>query len=199
MKFCCAHIIIRALFCQIHFSGCARIDLIQTDSCLLWKLFVTDSCGLQEAEHQHCFVLYGHILYLRFLLFALFLYFGYTFTRGTQKEQKFFLRVPPTFTVGKYLFEVWRVFVPAAVNDNLTHSTLVKSAIFPLPTFTDISLPDGFSYRFVAPKGEMPIAPFRFVFASTFYSIGCTRPLLTLILWRFSCSSFHVILFSFCW
>ena len=30
-----------------------------------------------------------------FLLFALNLYFGYTFTRGTQKEQKFFLRVPP--------------------------------------------------------------------------------------------------------
>ena len=30
-----------------------------------------------------------------FLLFALYLCFGYTFTRGTQKEQKFFLRVPP--------------------------------------------------------------------------------------------------------
>ena len=89
------------------------------------------------------------------LLFALYLCFGYTFTRGTQKEQKFFLRVPPTFTVGKYLFEIWRVLVPAAVHDNLTHSTLVKSTIFPLPTFTDISLSDGFSFRFVAPKGEM--------------------------------------------
>ena len=72
-----------------------------------------------------------------------------------RKNKKFFLRVPPTFTVGKYLFEIWRVLVPAAVNDNLTHSTLVKSAIFPLPTFTDISLSDGFSFRFVAPKGEM--------------------------------------------
>ena len=47
------------------------------------------------------------------------------------------------------------MLVPAAINDNLTHSTLVKSAIFPLPTFTDISLPDGFSFRFVTPKGEM--------------------------------------------
>ena len=46
------------------------------------------------------------------------------------------------------------MLVPAAVYDNLTHSTLVKSAIFPLPTFTDISLPDGFSFRFDASKGE---------------------------------------------
>jgi hypothetical protein len=132
------------------------------------------------------------------LLFALFLYFGYTFTRGTQKEQKFFLRVPPTFTVGKYLFEVWRVFVPAAVNDNLTHSTLVKSAIFPLPTFTDISLSDGFSFRFGAPKGEMAVRHFVLFLRPSFSSGGCGSPLLTLILWRLSCSSFHVILFSFC-
>jgi hypothetical protein len=54
----------------------------------------------------------------------------------------------------KYLFENWRVFVPAAVDDNLSHSTLDKSALFPLPTFTGISLPDGFSFRFVTPKGE---------------------------------------------
>ena len=47
------------------------------------------------------------------------------------------------------------MLVPAAIYDNLTHSTLVKSAIFPLPTFTDISLSDGFSFRFGAPKGEM--------------------------------------------
>jgi len=45
--------------------------------------------------------------------------------------------------------------IPAAIHDNLTHSTLVKSAIFPLPTFTGISLPDGFSFRFAAPKGEV--------------------------------------------
>ena len=123
------------------------------------------------------------------------LVFGYTFTRGTQKEQKFFLSVPPTFTVGKCLFEIWRVLVPAAVHDNLTHSTLVKSTIFPLPTFTDISLSDGFSFRFVAPKGEMSVAPFRFVFASTLYSGGCTRPLLTLICG--GCLALHSTLFYF--
>ena len=89
-----------------------------------------------------------------FLLFALYLCFGYTFTRGTQKEQKFFLRVPSTFTVGKYLFENRRVLVPAAIDDHSTHSTLAESAIFPLPTFTGISLPDGFSFRFDTPKGE---------------------------------------------
>ena len=54
----------------------------------------------------------------------------------------------------KYLFENWRVFVPAAIVDNLSHSTLDKSALFPLPTFTGISLPDGFSFRFDTPKGE---------------------------------------------
>ena len=47
------------------------------------------------------------------------------------------------------------MLVPAAMYDNLTHSTLVKSAIFPLPTFTGISLPEGFSFLFDAPKGEM--------------------------------------------
>ena len=56
------------------------------------------------------------------------------------------------------------MLVPAAVNDNLTHSTLVKSTIFPLPTFTDISLSDGFSFRFVTPKGEM-IALISFCFS----------------------------------
>ena len=71
-----------------------------------------------------------------------------------RRKNKIFLRVPATFTVGKYLFEVWQVLVPAAVNDNPTHSTLVESAIFPLPTFTGISLPDGFSFRFDTPKGE---------------------------------------------
>jgi hypothetical protein len=115
-----------------------------------------------------------------FLLFALYLYFGYTFTRGTQKERKFFLRVPPTFTVGKYLFEVWRVLVPAAVHDNLPHSTLGKSAIFPLPTFTGISLPDGFSFRFDTPKGEMTARHFVLFLRPSFYSGGCGSPLLTL-------------------
>ena len=47
------------------------------------------------------------------------------------------------------------MFVPAAIDDPSTHSTLAESAIFPLPTFTDISLSDGFSFRFDAPKGEM--------------------------------------------
>ena len=46
------------------------------------------------------------------------------------------------------------MLVPAAIYDNLTHSTLVKSAIFPLPTFADISLSDGFSFRFDTSKGE---------------------------------------------
>ena len=52
------------------------------------------------------------------------------------------------------------MLVPAAIYDNLTHSTLVKSAIFPLPTFTDISLPDGFSFRFDASKGETVVRRF---------------------------------------
>ena len=46
------------------------------------------------------------------------------------------------------------MFVPAAIDDLSTHSTLAESAIFPLPTFTGISLPDGFSFRFDASKGE---------------------------------------------
>jgi hypothetical protein len=50
--------------------------------------------------------------------------------------------------------------VPAAVYDNSPHSTLGESAIFPLPTFTDISLPDGFSFRFDTPKGEMDLPHF---------------------------------------
>ena len=41
-------------------------------------------------------------------------------------------------------------------------------------------------------------APIRFVFATTLYSGGCGSPLLTLIWWRLSCSSFHFILFAFC-
>ena len=88
---------------------------------------------------------------------------------------------PPTFTVGKYLFEVWQVLVPAAVNDNPTHSTLVESAIFPLPTFTDISLPDGFSFRFDTPKGEMAARHFVLFLRPSFYSGGCGSPLLTLL------------------
>ena len=55
--------------------------------------------------------------------------------------------------------------VPVAVYDNSTHSTLVESAISPLPTFTGISLPDGFSFRFDASKGEVILL--RFVFANT--------------------------------
>ena len=61
------------------------------------------------------------------------------------------------------------MLVPAAIDDHSTHSTLAESAIFPLPTFTDISLSDGFSFRFVAPKGEMSVAPFRFVFATIIF------------------------------
>ena len=52
------------------------------------------------------------------------------------------------------------MFVPAAIDDPSTHSTLVESAIFPLPTFTGISLPDGFSFRFDAPKGEAAVRRF---------------------------------------
>ena len=110
------------------------------------------------------------------MLFALYLCFGYTFTRGTQKEQNFFLRVPPTFTVGKYLFEVWQVLVPAAVYDNLTHSTLVKSAIFPLPTFTGISLPDGFSFRFDTPKGETAARRFVLFLRPHFIAAAVVNP-----------------------
>ena len=131
-----------------------------------------------------------------FLLFALNLYFGYTFTRGTQKELKFLSESSSQpFTVGKHLFENWRVFVPAAVYDNLTHSTLVKSAIFPLPTFTGISPPDGFSFRFDTPKGEIVAHYFVLFLRPSLSSGGCGSPLLTLFWWRFSCSSFHIILF----
>ena len=52
------------------------------------------------------------------------------------------------------------MLVPAAVDDNLSHSTLDKSALFPLPTFTGISPPDGFSFRFDAPKGEAAVCRF---------------------------------------
>jgi hypothetical protein len=95
-----------------------------------------------------------------FAVRAVSLFWIYFYQRNAERI-KVLSESPPTFTVGKYLFEIRRVLVPAAVNDNLTHSTLVKSAIFPLPTFTDISLSDGFSFRFDAPKGET--APRRFV------------------------------------
>ena len=82
------------------------------------------------------------------------LFWIYFYQRNAERTKILSESSSQPFTVGKYLFEVWRVFVPAAVDDNLTHSTLVKSAIFPLPTFTDISLSDGFSFRFDASKGE---------------------------------------------
>ena len=164
------------LFLQTVYNWCPR-PLILWASALLYSVF---SCFLASI-----------------LLFALYLCFGYTFTRGTQKEQKFFLRVPPTFTVGKYLFENRRVLVPATINDNPTHSTLAESAIFPLPTFTGISPPDGFSFRFGAPKGEMAARHFVLFLRPSFSSGGCGSPLLTLIWWRLSCSSFHIILLSF--
>ena len=56
------------------------------------------------------------------------------------------------------------MLVPAAIDDHSTHSTLAESAIFPLPTFTDISLSDGFSFRFGAPKGEMAVRAISFCF-----------------------------------
>ena len=88
------------------------------------------------------------------------------------------------------------MLVPAAVDDNLTHSTLAESAIFPLPTFTDISLSDGFSFRFDASKGETTARRFVLFLRPSFSSGGCGSPLLTLISWRLSCSSFHIVLFS---
>lgn len=86
MKLRCPHIKCCPFFGQIDLAGCTRIYLVQTDSGSLCKFFKTDACALQTAKHPHCFVLYGHFL-PPFLLFALYLYFGYTFTRGTQKEQ----------------------------------------------------------------------------------------------------------------
>ena len=73
------------------------------------------------------------------------------------------------------------MLVPAAVHDNLPHSTLGKSAIFPLPTFTGISLPDGFSFRFDTPKGETAALHFVLFLRPSFSSGGCGSPLLTLI------------------
>ena len=99
------------------------------------------------------------------------------------------------FTVGKYLFEIWRVLVPAAVNDNSIHSTLIESTIFPLPTFTGISLPDGFSFRFDTPKGEMTARHFVLFLRPSFYSGGCGSPLLTLI--GGGCLALHSTLFRF--
>ena len=66
VKFCCAHIKCRTFFRQIDLAGSARVYLIQTDSGSLCKFFVTDTRALQTAEHPHCFVLYGHFIYLRF-------------------------------------------------------------------------------------------------------------------------------------
>ena len=66
VKFCCAHIKCRTFFRQIDLPGSPGIYLIQTDAGSLCKFFVTDPCTLQTAEHPHCFVLYGHFIYLRF-------------------------------------------------------------------------------------------------------------------------------------
>ena len=87
------------------------------------------------------------------------------------------------------------MLVPAAVYDNLTHSTLVKSAIFPLPTFTDISLSDGFSFRFGAPKGEMAARHFVLFLRPSFSSGGCGSPLLTLS--GGGCLALHSTLFCY--
>ena len=111
---------------------------------------------------------------------AVSLFWIYFYQRNAERI-KFFLRVPPTFTVGKYLFENRRVLVPAAIDDHSTHSTLAESAIFPLPTFTDISLSDGFSFRFGAPKGEMAARHFVLFLRPSFSSGGCGSPLLTLL------------------
>jgi hypothetical protein len=89
------------------------------------------------------------------------------------------------------------VLVPAAIDDKSTHSTLAESAIFPLPTFTGISLPDGFSFRFDTPKGKMAARHFVLFLRPSLSSGGCGSPLLTLLWRRLSCSSFRVILFSF--
>ena len=115
------------------------------------------------------------------------------FYQRNAKKNKSSWRVPPTSTVGQYLFENRRVLVPAAVNDNSTHSTLAESAISPLPTFTDISLSDRFSFCFGASKGEANLL--RFVFANTLFASAC-KALLTLCDgWRFS--ALHSTLFSF--
>jgi hypothetical protein len=119
--------------------------------------------------------LYSHFIYLRFAVRAVSLFWIYVYQRNEERI-KIFLRVPATFTVGKYLFEIWQVLVPAAINDNSTHSTLIESAIFPLPTFTDISPPDGFSFRFDAPKGEIGARHFVLFLRPHFIAAAVVHP-----------------------
>ena len=66
MDLCCTQIVCGALLCQFDFFGCSSVYLIQTDSGFLWELFITDARAFQTAKHPHCFVLYGHFVYLRF-------------------------------------------------------------------------------------------------------------------------------------
>ena len=134
-----------------------------------------------------------------FAVRAVYLFWIYFYQRNAERIKNSFWEFPRLLPSEKYLFEIWQVLVPAAVNDNSTHSTLIESAIFPLPTFTDISLPDGFSFRFDTPKGKMTARHFVLFLRPSFHSGGCGSPLLTLIWWRLSCSSFHVILFCFWW
>ena len=86
MDFCRAQIERGALLRQIDFAGSPRINLIQTNSGFLRKLFITYACAFQSAKHSHCFVLYLHssssmlsisantsaaVFILRFFLFIL--------------------------------------------------------------------------------------------------------------------------------
>ena len=85
VEFCRAQIKRGALLRQIYLARSSRINLIQTNSGFLRKLFITDACAFKTTKHSHCLVLYFHssssistsanisatVFILRFFLFIL--------------------------------------------------------------------------------------------------------------------------------
>ena len=67
MDFCRAQIERGALLCKFDLTGSPRINLIQTDSGFLRKLFITDTRAFKTAQHSHCFTLYFHFSFLLFI------------------------------------------------------------------------------------------------------------------------------------
>ena len=115
------------------------------------------------------------------------------FYQRNAKKNKSSWRVPRPLPSDNTSLRTGGCLVPTAFRDNSTHSTLVESAISPLPTFTDISLSDRLSFCFDASKGEAILL--RFVFANTLFASAC-KALLTLCDgWRFS--ALHSTLFFF--
>ena len=111
-----------------------------------------------------------------FAVRAVSLFWIYFYQRNAERTKILSESSSQLFTVGNYLFEIWRVLVPAAVDDNSIHSTLIESTIFPLPTFTGISLPDGFSFRFDTSKGETAARRFVLFLRPHFIAAAVVHP-----------------------